>query len=229
MISVNGIWLFSLIGFGAIALVLLILLLTSSPFRSKDFSLLRNFPYEYSKMSGNNFQLFKTIMFVLTGLAFSPLFVISPLIKEFGDLGFLTIFITCIFGLAAITNSLLFFFDARYTKTHIILVTVAMSLTLLANALSTLLSILVYKVYLDMHESHAMSLVLAIVSGLFAVASLLLIVNPKLANWAKLKSDDSGDEKVYSRGKVFILALSEWVSILLSILGEIIFIVSIIK
>lgn len=230
MIGVNAIWLLSIIGIGAIALILTILLLINSSLRGKDFSLLRNFPFEFGKVNPNTFQVFKTLMFILTGFAFSPLFIITPLFKDFGDLGVLCVFITCVFGLLAIANSLLFFFDARYTKTHMILVTIAMSLTLLANALSTLLSIIVYKTYLDMSSSHLSSLILAIVSGILALGMLFLIVNPKLTSWAKLETQtDSNGEKTISRGKVFILALTEWITIAISIIGEIIFLLSIIK
>ena len=230
MISVNAIWLFSIIGIAGVAIVLLTFVLLNSSLRGKEFSLLRNFPYEFGQMNPDIYHVFRPMMFALTGLAFSPLFVIVPLSKDFGDLAFLTIFITCIFGLTAITNSLLFFFDARYTKTHMILVTCSMCLTMLSNALATLLSILVYKTYLDMSENHLSSLIFAIVSGLLTIAMLVLVINPKLSNWAKLEIQDNGNgEKTYSRGKVFILALSEWLTIALSLIGELIFLFSIIK
>ena len=230
MITINAVWLFSLIGIAAIALTLLGMLLFNSTLFHKEFSLLRNFPFEFGRMNEDAYRIFKPFMFVLTGLAFSPLFVIVPLSKDFGDLAFLTIFITSVFGLSAIVNSLLFFFDARYTKTHLLLVTIAICLTLLANALATLLSVLVFKVYLDMSENHISSLVLAIISGLIVVIMLLIAFNPKLANWAKLQSveNDSG-EKTYSRGKIFVLAFIEWLTIALSILGELVFLFSIIK
>lgn len=230
MISINAIWIFSLASFAIVAIILLSLILTSSSFRGKEFSFLRNFPYEYLNSNKNTLVLFKSLLFLLSGLAFSLLFVITPLISDFGDLGFLTIFITCIFGLAAIANMLLFFFDARYTKTHMALATVSMTLTMLANALATLLSILVYKVYLDRSDSHVSSLVLAIVSGLITLGMLFLIFNPKLTSWAKLESKENEDgTKTYIRGKVFVLALSEWITIALTIIGEIIFFVSILK
>ena len=230
MISPNAIWIFSLIAFGVVALILLTLLLLNSKLRGKEFCPLRNFPYEFGKMNPDVFNVFKPLMFVLTGLAFSPLFVITPLINEFGDLRVLCILVTCVFGLAGISNCLLFFFDARYTKTHMVLVTVSMSLTLLANVLTTLLSMLVYKTYLDMSDNHVGSLVIAIASGVLALAMLFLIINPKLTSWAKLESvvDENG-EKTFVRGKVFVLALSEWITIAIAILGEVIFFLSLLK
>lgn len=230
MISPNAIWIFSIVGFGAVALILLALVLINSSIRGKEFSLLRNFPFEFGKMNPNIFMVFKTLMFILSGLAFSPLFFISPLMSEFGNLGVLCILITCVFGLTAISNCFLFFFDARYTKTHMALVTISMCLTLLANALTTLVAVLVYKSYLDMNENHLGSLILAICSGLLALTMVFLAFNPKLTNWAKLEeqTNDSG-EKSYSRGKVFILASFEWITIAVSILGEIIFLVTLIK
>lgn len=230
MISINAIWIFSIAGFSLIALITLGLVLANSSLRGKEFSLLRNFPFEFGKLNPTIYPIFKTFIFILSGFAFSPLFFISPQMKDFGNLGFLLVLITCIYGLASVSNCFLFFFDARYTKTHMILVTVSMSLVLLANALSTLVSILVYKSYLDMVENHIMSLVFAIVSGVLTLGMLFLIVNPKLTSWAKLESEvDSNGEKIYKRGKVFILALSEWITILISILGEIVFLVSLIK
>lgn len=230
MISPNIIWIFSLAVFAISFVILLTILLLNSSLRGKEFSLLRNFPYEFIKLTPNWASTFKPLLFVLTGLAFSPLFVITPLINEFGDLGFLCILLTCVFGLASISNCLLFFFDAKYTKTHMILVTVSMSLTFLANALTTLLSILVYKNYLQTSTSHISSLIFAIVSGVLALGSLFLIVNPKLTSWTKLESQsDNEGNKTYSRGKVFILALSEWISIALTFFGEVIFFLSLLK
>ena len=230
MISVNAVWIFTSVAFLAVSLILLTLILLNSTLRHSEFSLLRHFPYEFLKMNDPVVPVFKPLMFVLTGLAFSPLFVITPLIAEFGDLGFLSIFITCVFGLAAISNCFLFLFDARYTKTHLVLVTIAMALTLLANALAALLSIIVYKTYLDMATSHVGSLVLGIVSGVIALGVLFMIVNPKLTSWAKLKSQESDSgEKTYSRGKVFVLAFSEWINIALAIIGELIFLLALLK
>lgn len=230
MIKLNGIWLFSLIAFVAIFVVLLILTMLNSSLRKKEFSLLRNFPFEFIKMNESISSTYKIFLYLLTGFAFSPLFVITPLIYEFGDLGFLSIFITCVFGLAAITNCLLFFFDARYNKSHIVLVTISMCLTLLANALSALLSFIVFKSYADANEVHALSIVIGSLNSIVAVVMLLLIVNPKLSNWASLQSSvNANGEKEVSRGKVFILAFSEWLTILAMVIGEILFFVSLLK
>ena len=77
--------------------------------------------------------------------------------------------------------------------------------------------------------NHTGSLVLGIVSGVIAIAVLFLIVNPKLKNWAKLEVEGEGEEKTYKRGKVFILAFTEWLILLLSVIGEIIFFLTLIK
>lgn len=230
MIKLNGIWLFSIIAFVAIFLVLLIITSLNSTLRKKDFSPLRNFPYEFMKMNAGVASVYKPLLYVLTGFAFSPLFVITPLIYEFGDLGFLSIFITCVFGLASITNCLLFFFDARFNKSHVVLVTISMCLTLLANALASLLSFVVFKSYLDSNDMHVSSVIVGSLSALIALIMLLLIINPKLGKWTALQSRVNNEgERVVSRGKVFILALTEWLTILLMVLGEIIFFISLLK
>lgn len=230
MISANLIWILSLVGFAGIFLILLVLLFLNSSVAKKEFNPLRNFPYEFLNLNPNISSLFKPLMFVLTGFAFSPIFFITPLMGEFGDLGFLTIFVTCIFGLASVSNCLLFFFDARYTKTHIYLATISMCLTFLANALATLLSFLVFKHYWGFGETRVPALILAILSTLVSLTILFIIVNPKLSSWAKLDyTTNENGERVYSRGKVFVLALSEWITILASIIGEILFFLSLIK
>ena len=76
---------------------------------------------------------------------------------------------------------------------------------------------------------HMGSLILGIASCVIAIAVLFLIVNPKLKNWAKLEVETDGDQKTYKRGKVFILAFTEWLILLLSVVGEIIFFLTLIK
>ena len=230
MISVNAIWLFSLIAFVAVFFILVIITLLNSTVFKKDFSLLRQFPYEFFREKNHTLPFYRPLLHVLTGLAFSPIFVITPIYHEFGDLAFLCIFITCVFGLAAASNALLFYFDARYTKTHIVLVTVSMCLTLLANALAAILSFIIFKSYMDSNDSHNLSLVLGIASGLLAFFVLLMVVNPKLSNWTKLRvNEDENGEKTIDRGKIFVLAFCEWLTIAALVVGEVLFFLSLIK
>ena len=229
MISPNIIWIFSLSAFAVIVLTIFIVIFVSSRRMDPKFSFLRTFPYEYMNERGNEVILFKPLLYVLTGLAFTPLFVITPLIKEFGNLSFFSVVISCVFGLAMICNCLLFFFDARYTKTHMVLFTVASCLTFLSNTLTTIYAFVIFKGYKDMAIDHTSSLILGIASGVLAIGVLFLIVNPKLKTWAKLEAEGEGEEKTYKRGKVFILAFTEWLILLLSILGEIIFFLTLIK
>ena len=229
MIAPNIIWIFSLAAFALIALTIFVVIVLNSRRMYPKFSFLRTFPYEFINERGNEIILFKPLLYILTGLAFSPLFVITPLIKEFGSLGFFSVMISCVFGLAMIFNCLLFFFDARYTKTHMVLFTISSCLVFLSNTLTTIYSFVIFKGYKDMAIDHTGSLILGIASGVIAIAVLFLIVNPKLKNWAKLEVETDGDQKTYKRGKVFILAFTEWLILLLSVVGEIIFFLTLIK
>ena len=229
MIAPNIIWIFSLAAFALIALTIFVVIVLNSRRMDPKFSFLRTFPYEFINERGNEIILFKPLLYILTGLAFSPLFVITPLIKEFGSLGFFSVMISCVFGLAMICNCLLFFFDARYTKTHMVLFTISSCLVFLSNTLTTIYSFVIFKGYKDMASDHLGSLILGIASGVIAIAVLFLIVNPKLKNWAKLEVETDGDQKTYKRGKVFILAFTEWLILLLSVVGEIIFFLTLIK
>lgn len=229
MISPNIIWIFSLSAFAVIALTIFIVIILNSRKMDPKFSFLRTFPYEFLNERGEQIILFKPLLYILTGLAFSPLFIITPLIQEFGSLGFFSILISCVFGLAMICNCLLFFFDARYTKTHMVLFTISSVLVFLSNTLTTIYSFVIFKGYKDMAIAHNGSLILGIASGVIAIAVLFLIVNPKLKNWAKLEVETDGETKTYKRGKVFILAFTEWLILLLSVVGELIFFLTLIK
>lgn len=230
MISLNAIWLFSFISLVVVFGVLLVFTILNSTLRKKEFSLLRNFPFEFLKTNNGVASIYKPFLYILTGFAFSPIFVITPLIHEFGSLGFLCIFITAVFGLAAICNCLLFFFDARYNKSHVVLVTLSMCLTLLANALTALLSFVVFKSYVDANDMHVSSIVIGSLSAIIGIFMLLLIINPKLSNWTMLHSEvDANGEKVVNRGKVFILAFTEWLTILCMVLGEMLFFLTLLK
>lgn len=230
MIYINAIWLFSLIAICAVTISLFLLVFITSKVKNINFSFLRNFPYEVPSIHQNLMPIFKPLLYVSTALAFSPIFFITPLINDFGGLGVLCIFVTCVYGLSAICNCLLFFFDARYNKTHIVLTTIAMCLSLLANALTVIVSLLVMKEYQKTGNTHVISIVALAISAVLAVGMLCLIFNPKLKNWAKLESNETVDgEKTYSRGKVFVLAISEWITMLVSILGEIVFFISMLK
>lgn len=225
MIKINAIWLFSIISFAAVAIALFLILFFKTKIRGEKFSFLRNFPYEFEKMYPKAINAFKPLMFALTALAFSPIFFITPLKSDFGDVWFFVIFVTCVFGLSAITNCLLFFFDASFNKTHIILATIAMCLTFLANVLTVIVSLIVYKE----NVNRALSLTCMIAGIILACVMLVVIFNPNLKNWVKLKKVEANGSISYERGKIFVLALSEWITILVSILGEIVFIISMIK
>lgn len=229
MISVNAIWIFSLAGLLLAAVAIFAITIIRFGLGIEKFSFLRNFPYELVQTNDKAISIIKTLLYIETAFAFSPLFFITPLINEFGSLGFFCIFISCVFGLSSICNCLLFFFDARYTKTHIVLVTLSMALCLLANALVITLNSIVLKEYTSVGNKHILSVICIIFSGLLTIGMLVLMINPKLKKWANLTSEGEQEERVYSRGKVFILALSEWLTILISILGELLFFISVLK
>ena len=229
MIAPNLIWILSISFFGLVSLTLVSFILFSL-IKKSDLSIFRNFPYEFANKGNQELAIYRPFLYVLCIAAFTPLFFITPLSAEFGDFAFLTIFVTCVFGLATIANMLLFFFDARYTKTHMVLVTVSMCLSLLSNGLTTLLGVLLFKNYHDRGVTYLPSLIIAILAFVFVLAVLVLIFNPKLTKWAKLETNkDSNGEVTVSRGKIFILAFSEWLTIFLTTLGELLFFLVLIK
>ena len=72
-------------------------------------------------------------------------------------------------------------------------------------------------------------LIIGIITTLLSILQILIILNPKLKDWAKLEAFVDENKNInYRRPKIFILALSEWLTFLLSTIGLILFLIVII-
>lgn len=69
----------------------------------------------------------------------------------------------------------------------------------------------------------APAILFAILSGVLGLGAILVMINPKLSNWAKLESsvDESG-AVTERRPKIFILAFSEWLVLFLGVVLSIV-------
>ena len=71
------------------------------------------------------------------------------------------------------------------------------------------------------------AIIFAVAFGLIGLFTMLIMVNPKLANWAKLESsvDESG-AIVEKRPKYFVLAFSEWLVVFTGVISSVLSIVA---
>ena len=230
MISINLVWIFFLVAFvGVFAAVAVFSFLRMNHVEEENRSFLRLFPCELikEKIPGSN--VYRTLIYIMSGLCFAPVFVVLPLLDEFGGLGALAMIVSFLYGIEGIVMVSIFLFNIRYTNTHSKLSTGFMAGSFLVNALTTLYAILTYTTWNKFGKGSVLSLVMAILAGLLAIATLVITLNPKLKNWAQLVRVDEGEEAVYKRPKIFWLAFSEWLIILLNFIGEIVFFISLIR
>ena len=230
MISINLVWIFFLVAFvGVFAAVAVFSFFRMNHVEEENRSFLRLFPCELikEKIPGSN--VYRTLIYIMSGLCFAPVFVVLPLLDEFGGLGALAMIVSFLYGIEGIVMVSIFLFNIRYTNTHTKLSTGFMAGSFLVNALTTLYAILTYTTWNKFGKGSVLSLVMAILAGLLAIATLVITLNPKLKNWAQLVRVDEGEEAVYKRPKIFWLAFSEWLIILLNFIGEIVFFISLIR
>lgn len=228
MIEVSGVWIFSisifLIVFFSIVLIAKFL---TKPIDSMNFSFLRIFPFEVLNNSEKGSFIYRTLLFLFVPLCLSPIFLLinsKGLLENFNNL---SILISSIYGLASICFVFINIFDVTHVKAHLILFEIFACLVLLANALTCTKGLVEYKAFLDHSQTMPILLIGGVFAGVFSILSLLVILNPRLASWARLEQIE-GKENEYARPKKFPLAYSEWALFFLLFLGECSFFVELI-
>lgn len=106
----------------------------------------------------------------------------------------------------------LFMLPARYSKAHIYIVVFFFCVSVLYGASAG--------IYLmNYAAAHPLTMGFGIAIASLALLILVLLVNPKFSYWAKLHvAEDKNGEKVVFRPRIFILAASEWLVILIDFL-----------
>ena len=229
MISLNLIVLLVIIAhvllLGAIV-VLNILIQNQSKGTLSDVFFTR-FPIEPLKSDSALARPLQIIYYIYGAFNFGGLIVILPEINAFSNFGIYAIIIAAAFGLTGglliVMNSI----DIYYVKQHVIASTVFMGASVFSTVLSTALMFLIYSLWNRTGEGSIATIVLAVLNGIIAVLSLLLIFNPRLKDWPRLVSNTSGEE--YHRPKFFPLAYTEWAFVLLNAISFILFILGLIR
>ena len=230
MIEFNLVWIFLLVFFVASFVVVAVLsILRLHQVEEENRSFLRVFPCELIKEKIPNANIYRIFIYIFSGLCFAPVFVVLPLLDEFGGLGALAMILSFLYGIEGIIMVSIFLFNIRYTNTHTKLSTAFMAGSFLVNALTTLYGVLTYTTWNKFDKGSPLALAMAILAGLLTIGTLLIMFNPKLKNWAQLVKVENGEEVIYSRPKIFPLAFSEWLIIVVNFVGEIAFFLEIIR
>ncbi len=190
------------------------------------FSFLRHFPFELDQEKKGDRKFIYRAMLILVFALMGVSYVLA--LKDYFQYTTLT-YVIAIFGILSYLS--LFFLaiiDTRFVKIHLLIFGL--------NFLSTLvnvLSIAFFAFYfIDWKFPFAFNfpswvgyLVFAI-ALVFIVSLLIIMFNPKLRDWARLEKQVNSDGTIaYRRPKVFILALSEWLTILISHLSFVLILV----
>jgi len=230
MIGINLVWIVLLAIYVGLFIALAIFsLLRLKVVEEENRSFMRLFPCELLKESIPNTNIYRVLLYIFSGLCFAPVFVVLPLLDEFGGLGALAMIVSFLWGLEGIVMVSIFLFNIRYTNTHAKLSTGFMAGSFLTNGLTTLYAILTYTTWNKFDKGSPLALAMSILAGLLAIATIVITLNPKLKNWAQLEKKQNGEEVIYTRPKIFPLAFSEWLIILINFIGEITFFLSLIR
>jgi hypothetical protein len=168
----------------------------------KKFSFLNGFPFELV----NRTVLFLSIM-VLAGL--SAIFYIYFFYSAFFILNQpLTLLISLITSAMMVSWIFLLIVSPLKTKPHLLLSSIFMVLnTSLSSIITYYLVVTPYEKYPDY---------LPFITGLIFIVQIILLINPRVKNWAILEKKEDNGQIEFLRPKVFVLALYEWLFFLLS-------------
>jgi len=219
------IWILSVVLLSAsFAAILVFAKLFTKPFDEENFSFLRVFPFEVIKNSPKEGIFYSISSYVFAIMCFSPILLVIENTSSFKDLNQISIIISSILCLAGVAFVFLSTFEVVHVKTHLILFTISVFFILLSGALITTRAYIAYSACNKYGRKEPLLFVDGIFGLISVLATLVLVFNPKLFNWAKLEKVQ-GQENTYKRPKRFALAYSEWGLLVLLYANELIFFV----
>jgi hypothetical protein len=171
-------------------------------------SFLRNFPFELrSKKNYNLNILFKSVLSLEVILLIFSSYVMFFVNNDI----FTSRFLAIILIINAVVLLTLFLFDTTNYKIH-----VGIASTFMVTNIASFFIL----GYLSLRDNFAIYPLFVCIAS-FIVMAILIIVDfaPSLTTWWKMKkSSDSKGNTTYNRGKVFPLALAEWINVFASFL-----------
>lgn len=223
MIKFNAIWLIALIGY-VVSFVGMITFSYLSRDKNDSFSFRNHFPFELIKGKTAN-----VFTFVFAAFSFASLFVTIPLFGEFGDMAIFNIFMSFLMGIVGLVTISVIRISTAYLSSHLKLATLFMTLAFFVSILDALHFFLTYSTMVKFPSASPVHLILGIFSSLLAILMLIVILNPKLKNWAQLEEHISGDNKTFERPKNLSLAYSEWISLGVIALAMVLYLLSLLE
>ncbi len=193
-------------------------------FKAK-FSLLNMFPYELSYHNqGMMITIYRFFLYVYAAFSISPaLLMISKYYHFPGYVSYL-IMVGALFVISAISFLTMHIVQAKYVRLHTIVATTYFAVSALAAGA---ISIVLINLYISNNYVDSKFLLIGVMEAMFGFATLLLMLNPRLRDWAKMNSTTSEDGTVVvERPRVFILALSEWLVIFINFAVQILLLIA---
>jgi len=208
-----GLWIASIIilCFSFLGVIILGFANFQETFKAK-FSVLNMFPYELSYHNQGKLLLFyRFFLYLYAAFSITPaLMMVSKYINFFGYLSYI-VMISILFVINAIVLLTLHIIQAKFVRLHTMIATAYFAISALAAGAS---SIFLINLYLGNNQNDWNLLVFGILEAMLGFAILIIMLNPKLRNWAELNTKTNEDgTTIITRPKLFILAFSEWLVI----------------
>ena len=181
-------------------------------FRHKQkYHFYQMFPYELNYPSVFKDNPYGNILFILGCVAVSAFYILNPLDSIYRIMAI----VAAIIFTALLVCLLLI--PLYYLRTHMFLSVGIMVLPIALTMFNFFLAFNKYKIETDQIQI-ALCIISMVLSGIMALTSVLLILNPKLTFKIYLEKADDGSESL-RRPKIIYLALTEWCSIFIFFLS----------
>ena len=176
------------------------------------YSFKRMFPYEFNYPNSFKRNIYGNIALVLSMLG-----VIVFYIYKMSNINSNSITIYVLVALSIITAALigcLLFMPLQFLRTHMIVSTLAMTLSFAMPALNALLGYEAFRIH-EVDIAKALSVIAIVVGALLAVVMVIFLFNPRATYKIYLdKSIDKDGNEVMARPKFIPIAFNEWWAII---------------
>ena len=172
------------------------------------YSFKRMFPYEFNYPNSFKRNIYGNIALVLSMLG-----VIVFYIYKMSNINSNSITIYVLVALSIITAALigcLLFMPLQFLRTHIIISTLAMTISFAMPALGALLGYESFRI-VEVNYEKALSIIAIVVGAILAVTMVIFLFNPRATYKIYLdKSVDKDGNEVMARPKFIPIAFNEW-------------------
>ncbi|MFA6645077.1 MAG: hypothetical protein WCS76_01780 [Bacilli bacterium] len=193
-------------------------------FKAK-FSLLNMFPYELSYHNqGMMIIIYRFFLYVYVAFSISPaLLMISKYYHFPGYVSYL-IMVGILFVISAVSLLTLHIIQAKYVRLHTIVATIFFAVSALTSGA---VSIVLINLYISNNYVDIKFLMIGLMEAMLGFATLLIMLNPRLRNWAQMNSTtDEDGTVVIERPRFFVLAFSEWLVIFINLAAQILLLIA---